>query len=218
MTVSSSLKAHSENDNGQWHTLSDHLESVARIAELFASSFDGNATARIAGLLHDAGKSRPEFQQLLAGLRNRSDETHHSKYGAALAASLNDNIAALSIAGHHEGLPDLSNLKSTVNQCKTERSDSLKNIEHTLHQMFPEFKDVRPSSPSYLKAPLNAEFFTRMIFSTLVDADWLDTERHFKGDIRSLAWPLLERLSERFFDKQRAFQDENTGATEGMNL
>src|SRR5947209_4576779 len=107
--------AHTANDvNGKrlpecrWQPLKGHLQNVAKLAKEFARPLGIEAEAELAGLLHDLGKYRPEFQSYLRGERGRSSETQHAVFGAAWAfecARTEDKLggSAFAIAGHHAG-------------------------------------------------------------------------------------------------------------------
>ena len=78
--------AHSENTFGVPHALRDHLQAVGNLARGFAGkAVPPGDVAYWAGLLHDLGKYRDEFQQYCRAERDSSTETHHAVYGAALA-------------------------------------------------------------------------------------------------------------------------------------
>src|SRR5690606_28905006 len=101
------------------HPLSAHLRGVAELAGRFAGEARPDdagfaEAAHAAGLLHDLGKYRPEFQELLRGLRCRGESTWHKQTGAAQAALLKRTDAAFAIAGHHGGLPDQTELRALV--------------------------------------------------------------------------------------------------------
>src|SRR5438045_432037 len=108
--------AHTANDvNGKrlpecrWQPLKGHLQNVAKLAKEFARPLGMEAEAELAGLLHDLGKYRPEFQSYLRGERGRSSETQHAVFGAAVLVSHNRRLANV-IASHHVGLHDRDDL------------------------------------------------------------------------------------------------------------
>lgn len=151
-----------------------------------------------AGLLHDFGKYRDEFQQYLRAQRDSSTETHHAVYGAALAYRQDWLGPAFAIAGHHAGLHDLHELQRLV-EGTTYRTDErvpvlLERFERELGKV-PK-KIAEP--PFAANNEHSAEFYIRMLFSALVDADFLDTEAHYTGAPRpsfELQAPeLLQRL------------------------
>jgi len=65
-----------------WQLLQEHLEAVARIAgeraeRALVKRAEFAEGARAAGWLHDVGKYRPEFQQMLLGQRGKGEATRH---------------------------------------------------------------------------------------------------------------------------------------------
>ena len=101
----------------------------------------------------------------------------HSTFGARLAK---DNTGRLGlilsyvIAGHHGGLPDGGNQETELH-FRLKNNKIPKDIE-----LLPEVnvKDdlVLPFKLSQERSMFSLSLFTRMIFSCLVDADFLDTE------------------------------------------
>jgi len=91
-------------ENG-WQPLATHLRNVANLAKRFASPLGlaAEAEAELAGLLHDLGKYRDEFQAYLRGERGSSVETQHAIFGAAWAME-RSLASTLPVAGHHAGL------------------------------------------------------------------------------------------------------------------
>jgi CRISPR-associated endonuclease/helicase Cas3 len=170
-----------------WQKLHDHLKAVAELIVRFATELgleDGHilTDARITALLHDLGKYREAFQQYLRKNVSKSSETQHAIYGAALAFEREWLAAAFAVAGHHAGLHDFSDLVSAVENAKA-REDIAALLR--LHET--ESKTTLPASPdipahitraekiSETAAALATEFYTRMIFSCLVDADRLNS-------------------------------------------
>ena len=109
----SEAKSKSPTDNSCWHPLVEHLQSVGDKAREFAEPLLADA-AQQAGLLHDLGKYRLPFQKYLSGECSASVETHHAVYGAALAFKRGWLGPAFSIAGHHAGLHDISDLQELI--------------------------------------------------------------------------------------------------------
>src|SRR3972149_4925564 len=178
------LYAHSPNDKGEWHRLDAHLKEVAKLAKRFAGKFSAGELAEWIGLWHDLGKANPEFQSYLHQCINEPDKLHrgpdHKGAGAVLAYKHLEPLA-FPTAGHHGGLMNYSDLKSWLSG----KNDS-SHIQNMLHELANHGFNLSPSTlltpPSFIKDDVDAEFFIRMLFSALVDADFLDTEDHFNPD------------------------------------
>lgn len=185
-------------NKSHWQPLSEHLRNVADKAREFGGPL--GPAAKWAGLLHDLGKYREPFQEYLAGKRPGSAETHHAVFGAALAFQREWVGPAFAIAGHHAGLHDVSDLQALVGGEKYDAVNRLvplvKRFEDELGKISNELAEPEFAKCAEDKAV--AEFYVRMLFSCLVDADFLDTEQFSRGqERRSLkldAALLLERL------------------------
>ena len=197
--------AHSENKNDEWHLLKDHLQAVGHLAEQFAEKNNSalKEAALWSGLLHDLGKYRDEFQQYLKHVREGSTETHHAVYGAALAYQNGWLGPAFAIAGHHAGLHDLDQLQALIDDTKYRANERLPLIVERFEKEFGTIIKNITEPQFVIDNPHRLEFYTRMLFSTLIDADFLDTESHYTGKQRDslqldtlLAKTLLQRLVE----------------------
>lgn len=179
------LYAHSSNSQGQRHRLSDHLKEVARLAKGFADKFGAGELAYWVGLWHDIGKIHPDFQAYLQKCAKNPETRHrgpdHKGAGAILAQNNLEPLAFL-VAGHHGGLPNSVDLKAVWLPEKAASPFTQEALRLSTGEGF----NIKPLSslapPSFIKTPLDAEFFIRLLFSTLVDADFLDTESHFKHE------------------------------------
>lgn len=173
--------AHSRNQHGDRHNLVDHLQGVATLAAQFAAHFDAAELAHYLGLWHDLGKFHPAFQRyLLAAERGeRKRGPDHKAAGVRLAVEKNLGPIALLLQGHHGGLKDKTDLQRWYERCEAETDRALIQARHALN-----FDPTDPPSlPTFAqRSPRAAEFFLRMLFSALVDADFLDTEAHFASD------------------------------------
>ena len=173
------LLAHISEDGTRTQTIADHLNQTAQLAEGFASAFGAESEAHYTAQLHDIGKYSAGFQRRLQG----GPPVDHSTAGSQIALQAGNPPAALAIAGHHSGIPDLGN--------PNDSSD-----ESTLFGRFhkpvadcsawkQEITPVRASLPAWLLPHMNDNltmaFFTRMLYSCLVDADFLDTETFMNG-------------------------------------
>lgn len=176
--------AHSANAQGRRHDLVEHLRCVADLARTFAAKFGAGALGYWAGLWHDVGKVHATFQQYLLDCERNPEKHHrgpdHKRAGALLAAPRHELLAFL-IAGHHGGLPSRSDLVEWLRD-KTKAKPAQEAIQNILPYLNPvEPTDALPVPP-HLTSALDTEFFIRMLFSALVDADFLDTERHFNSE------------------------------------
>ncbi len=163
-------------ESGNWQKLSLHLRSVAERAGQFAEPLNLAEEARLAGLLHDLGKYRDEFQAYLRGERGGGIETQHAVFGAAWAAADGRNLlaTALAIAGHHAGLHDCGDLAGMFARPALRMSQTvpllIQRFESELGPL-----PLPPAPPAWVVDEFSAEFYARLIFSCVVDADRLDT-------------------------------------------
>lgn len=183
------LYAHTVPDDteDEWQTLGEHLTNVADMAASFSASFDAEEWARLVGLVHDAGKASDAFQAMLLG---RSGHVDHSTAGAQLLQRRYPKVGSLLaylVAGHHGGLPNgietgaRSSLRERLEK-EIEPYDAFFELEGLV---LPDAQDVLrtippwmlQASPSKERAEFSLSFLLRMLYSSLVDADFLDTER-----------------------------------------
>ena len=195
----------------KWQLLKDHLERTAKLASEFATPFGAENFAYLAGLWHDLGKYSEEFQKYLKSQYEACDDhqpgrVDHSTAGAQFAIKEVGNILghliSYAISGHHSGLLDGRNTEA----CQEKRLNKrVPEWNHGLSEL-PRIT-ASPAVPPALQRALGQRdafavaFFVRFIFSCLVDADFLDTEKVLnpeKSASRSV-FPGVEKLSSQFF-------------------
>ncbi len=200
-------------DKTDWHTLSDHLIGVGEGACRAADWFGCGEMARAAGLLHDLGKYTARFQARLEG---REPKLDHATWGGYIARKHYDKrglLLAYAIVGHHAGL---------ANGVDGEARTSLKDrLESELAPLLPAWQDeiVLPDLSAVVlpknfrskpdRTGFQLSMLVRMLFSALVDADYLDTNAFYRrigGDpVRPAAAPTLQQLRDKLDSTLSAF-------------
>lgn len=189
MKESSVYFAHSANKVGHWHRLRTHLSAVSELAGEFSSAMKWSNEAKLAGLLHDLGKFGDLFQ---ARLRGEESGLDHWSAGAWVALEHKCAAAALAIQGHHIGLQSLASGDLTRLNPKwlAEHPQPLRLTAPDILTLKSRFANENLATPEIehsmlgrsLEAAVPTMLDVRMLFSALVDADYLDTESHFEGD------------------------------------
>jgi CRISPR-associated endonuclease/helicase Cas3 len=179
-----------------WQRLEDHLRQVAELAEEFTVPF-APGWGRLLGLWHDAGKYQRAFQEYIsvdpeAHIKGKVD---HSSVGALIARERRAAMAAFAVAGHHGGMANAAELSARLsgkrNLLLVARREGLPGWVE---------EQAAPEPPAWLlRSRASLSLWTRFLFSALVDADFLDTERFYAGGVnRDLGLrPSLAQLKER---------------------
>lgn len=204
--------AHSENTDGIKQTMKEHSSGVGKFMREFALSESFADLYEFCGLIHDIGKYSEAFQKHIAGADNK---VRHSIYGAIYAKEHNLLEIAIPVYGHHSGLPDRSNMFQDIKAeqavgkglfsgiCDAWRKDTGNTIDKLDDKVFWKLSEI-----------LQQEFFVRLLFSSLVDADSLDTERHFfESKFHSRQSPLFEPdvLLAKLQQRLKSFEDDTKG-------
>ena len=177
--------AHSANPHGHWHPLVQHLKGVGALARSFGEPLGMAEAAALAGYLHDLGKYGERFQRRLQGQERGIDHWSAGAWIAALQFKRPD--VAYAILGHHLGLPradkdsllDSEPAKIVASRRGTvsdpDAAGLLRRLEADLGEplatVLPDVALPGGSPGDHIEL--------RMLFSALVDADYLDTEAHF---------------------------------------
>ena len=169
-----------------WQTLQSHASNVGNLAAAFAQNFGADEIARYTGQLHDLGKYSLPFQKRLKGEAKSVD---HATAGAKIAVERWGNVIgklmAFCIAGHHAGLANGNgegdNRRTLKDRLALKFGADIPALDNLWQQ---EIKLPQNLSAPPLKADahhpfFSYAFFTRMLYSCLVDADYLDTEAFY---------------------------------------
>lgn len=173
--------AHKDGDREQ--LVREHLQGTAELAAEFAEKFGKADWGYCCGLLHDIGKYSGEFQTKIR--ENPDLRVDHSTAGAKVCNELGGYYQCMTycIAGHHAGLPDLGRRGLPSSLC--DRLDK-KICDYSAYKSeikIPELKTM-PFDPAQVTDPnFSLAAFIRMLYSCLVDADFLDTERFMKDGV-----------------------------------
>jgi len=180
-----------------WETLDNHLDKVEDSAATFAEVFGARPWGQVLGRCHDLGKLSDEFQLYLrnsgeasidAGSEDKDNlgkRVDHSTFGARFAeetiGKVPGQILAFCIAGHHTGLPDEASSedaaqRSTLRHKLDPAKYAIPAVVAPNIDLPPLKLPLKPSAAGRAEAPFQLAFFTRMLFSCLIDADRTRTE------------------------------------------
>lgn len=168
-------------EDGAIQPLREHLTGVAQRAGRFAEAFGAGAHAYRTGLLHDVGKYAPDVQRRMADPEHVA-KVNHTSAGALEARARRDLFATFAIAGHHGGLQNTGGRGATPNDGTLQGKLAYRPQDYSawMAEVQPEKNAALPSWIGRDK--LAGSFYTRMLFSCLVDADFLDTEAFMRPD------------------------------------
>ena len=174
----------------EWETLSDHLDAVASKASDSAAWFGWSSAARVAGQLHDIGKCSPQFQAYIRALDQAgASGGDHSTAGARAAVARYSQLGRLlayGIAGHHAGLADSADLDRRIGV-----SVAMPAGWEVFAGALPPEQELLPARSPQAggRRGFMQAFLARMLFSCLVDADHLQTDRFYRASAGDTALP-----------------------------
>lgn len=181
-------------EDGAMQTVSEHLLGTAKRSGQFAAAFSEEKRGTLLGMAHDIGKNSLEFQKRLNG----GAKVDHATAGALECVAVNEPWMGCCVAGHHGGLPDFGN-----------RTDSpgsptfMGRIKKAQLGRIPKYEwggklEAEVLMPK-LKDGFEQSFWMRMLYSCLVDADYLDTEA-FMSSVTRAEYDSLPVLLQRLND------------------
>ena len=198
-----------EDDAFQIQTVKEHAVGTAGLSESFASVFGAAVWGKQNGWWHDMGKyTKDSFQPYIRSASGMTAEQKvvnkpdHSSAGAMLAKEKLPGYyqpLAYCIAGHHSGLLDWTSSGEANLSKRLSKTDC---YQEMLNDAPEEMREAVVS----LNAPMISDFqkemhqWIRMLFSCLVDADYLDTERFMQPEqaVRRGQYDSMELLKDRF--------------------
>ncbi len=218
--------AHSKKERPpeEWQKLEDHLSGVAAMAEGFAACFDCGEWGSQVGLWHDIGKYSDTFQNYLKTasspdphVADFAPKTDHSTAGAQHAVSsikILGHLIAYVVSGHHAGLLDAISggacLEKRLKKCVEPYGGASQALLQSINLPIPPYLERAFTQ----KDGYSIAFFVRMLFSCLVDADFMDTER-FMNPEQAATRPrfpkdVLEKMDKALTRYVESFDPEDT--------
>ncbi|TAN41724.1 MAG: CRISPR-associated helicase Cas3' [Nitrospirae bacterium] len=197
-------------EDGREHGLYEHLTGTAKIASEFAAGFGCGEWGYLAGLWHDLGKFSPAFQKKIRAAAGSGIEAHieakarvdHSTAGAIYSVEKCNGIGrilAYLSAGHHAGLADWQSHETGL-KALSQRLLNNSLLDDARQGSVPD-EILNYSLPTQKpKSGSDHAFWIRMLFSCLVDADFLDTEKFFDSNKSKLRgnYPNIDELLKMF--------------------
>ena len=224
ISESNSCIAH-RRDDGTEELVTTHLAEVAEMAAGFARQFGGEDTGRALGMIHDIGKFSDDFQRRI---NDGGPKVDHSTAGAYELALRDVGWLSYCVSGHHGGMPDWESPDSDATLYKRIQKAAKNRIpdyrtpdcdwvlqhlpakeelgQELLEKCRNAPRNEVPALDSRLQRDFSFDFFTRMCFSCLVDADFLCTERFMEGKSReAVQTDSLSAIAERFEERISSF-------------
>ena len=191
----------------KWETMEQHEQRVAELCSKFLARIHPNLApwGNLLGRWHDLGKYSREFQKYLCDANNiQCEDLHrvdvsgkvdHSTAAAQLAVdkfAQAGKLLGYAFAGHHAGLPDWDDgvSQSGLRQRLEKKifdfeSQAPRELAHIALPALPKFPQLAKDEHFPARAAFRVAFWIRMIFSGLVDADFLATEAFMSPDRQS---------------------------------
>lgn len=176
-----------ESDNCE-QSIIEHLTETANMAAGFGEAFNNREYAYLCGLLHDIGKYSDKFQNRIKNCGKKCD---HATAGSRIIYKNKPfgMIGAYCIAGHHSGLQNCGSKTDVggegtlygrlVEDYQIPDYEAYKN-EITESQCL---LNGKPHIQPLNKGSFSISFLIRLLYSALVDADYLNTEFFMRNGI-----------------------------------
>lgn len=206
-------------EDGREQPLVDHLKGVAKLAGDFAGEFGAQPWGELVGMAHDIGKFSDKAQDRL--LRN-GNKVDHATAGAVELEKRGgpERLAAYCVAGHHGGLLNGGLPRDQAGEgtliARLKKPGLPPYHVYSDYVKLPEL--TRPALRPLEKQGFSLAFFTRMLFSCLVDADFLDTESFMReGQVQRGGYDALPVLLSRLEQYTKRFGEPDTPVKQKRN-
>lgn len=158
-------------DDGATQSVSEHLQGTAHLSAAFAAAFSEERRGALLGMAHDIGKTSPQFQRRLHG----GPKVGHATAGALECMKIGEPFAGCCVIGHHGGLPDFGSRWDTAGD-----ASYIGRLKRGEAGAIPPYDWQEPLEAGIpmpkFRDDFERSFWMRMLYSCLVDADYLDTE------------------------------------------
>ena len=191
-----------------WQTLQSHSVNVGEMASEFARVFGAQEIACQMGQLHDVGKYSEPFNHRLHGGPSVDHATAGAKIAVERWVNVIGKLMAFCIAGHHAGLANGNgegdNRRTLKDRLALQFGADIPALDNLWQQeiKLPETLSVPPLKADTHHPFFSYAFFTRMLYSCLVDADYLDTEAFYSNlenkAVERGGYPDLNALQDNF--------------------
>lgn len=148
------------------------MKGTAERCALFASAFGEERRGEILGCAHDIGKCSDEFQKRLMG----GPKVDYATAGALECAKAGEDLAACCVVGHHGGLPNFGNPRVDYPGAPSCVGRLKKGMNGGIPACYWTGTLPKPGKLPAFRDRFTVSLWTRMLYSCLVDADYLDTE------------------------------------------
>ncbi len=174
--------AHLSDDKTRKQTILEHSQNVALLAKQYADVFEAGSWGYCCGMVHDIGKFSTAFQERLQG----GVPVDHATAGAKelIARGGMYYLASYITAGHHAGLPDRGSDADDAGRGTLCGREKKKIPDYQAYKDKIEIPKLEHPKRMIGKNAFSMSFFLRMVYSCLVDADFIDTE-NFMQDGKS---------------------------------
>jgi CRISPR-associated endonuclease/helicase Cas3 len=201
-----------------WELLPDHIDQVATRSDRILGILGLGLAGSVIGRMHDLAKSDPRFYARLYGTVESFD---HAALGGRLADIPSTGWFPQIILGHHRSIPDNKEQDGMGIMGADERmvAAALHRYDPTLVPTDTEIRKAAKEVQTYVRMALYSSFpddvsrkrfesmlvfgMQKLIYSSLVDADYLGTEHFFRGEREKKYDPLSVIV-----DKLIAYRDQ----------